>query len=89
MDDSLLHQGEKSLTKLREDVHTVHFWEMLACFNEAGQIPIAQFLNDVVIFGTFHDVDKAHDVLVEDDLHNFDLVLEGGLEVLVLINYRN
>lgn len=63
MDYAFFHQSQKALAYLRQSIDTVTLLQRLATLDNFGEITITQFFNDIVIFGTLHDIMEADDVL--------------------------
>ena len=86
MNDSLLDESQKSLTKLSQNIDTILFRQFFTLFDKTGQIAVTKFLDDIVIFWTFHYIQKANDVLTLNSLHYFYLISEGHLEIVIVID---
>ena len=71
---------------MSQDINTILFRQLLAGFDETGQIAVTKFLNNIVIFRTFHNIQKANDVLTLDSLHYFNLISKGHLEIVIIVD---
>lgn len=63
MDDALLDKSEEAVADLPKHVNWLLLIALVATFDVLGEIPITELLNDVVIFGTLHDVVEHDDIL--------------------------
>ena len=79
VDNTFSNKYQEPITNLGQHVDTKFLIELFFWHYDLGDISIAQFLNDVVIFATFHDVNKLDDVWVVYWLHDLDLLEEGVL----------
>jgi hypothetical protein len=59
---------------------------LVVAFDLLGDVSVAELLDDVVIFGALHDVVEGHHVVGVQLLKDIDLVFEGSLEVVVLVD---
>lgn len=87
MNNSFSNQGQKPFTNLHQDINAVLFRKVLSWFNKLRQITIAEFLNDIVVFGSLHDIPKANYVIAFDHLHDLDLVAQGQFHILIAVDY--
>lgn len=56
MDDPLSDQSKKSVTYLLQHLYCFYLRTIVSSFDILGQISIAQFLDNIVIFGALHDI---------------------------------
>lgn len=87
MDDALAGERQKTSANLREDVDALRFWHFLPRTHHLREVPVAKFLDDIVVLGALHDVPKADDVFGVYALDDADLVFEGGTQVVVGIDW--
>ncbi len=74
MYNTLSDQCQKPITNLRQHIDALIFINLFVGFHDFSDVAITKLLDDVVIFATFHNVDKLDDVGVMDRLHDFDLL---------------
>ena len=63
MDDSFSNEGEKTVTDLFEHIDGICLRTLVVAFDIFGEVSVAQLLNNIVIFGTLHDIVKGDDVI--------------------------
>ncbi len=86
VDDAFLDEGQEAVADLPEHVDGFRFLALVVAFDLLGDVSVAELLDDVVIFGALHDVVEGHHVVGVQLLKDIDLVFEGSLEVVVLVD---
>jgi len=86
MDNAFFDEGQEAVTNLPEHLDCFRFWALVEALDLLGEVSVAELLDDVVVLAAFHDVVEADYVLGVDFLEDVDLVLEGSLEVVVLVD---
>lgn len=66
VDDTFPGQNQKTVTNLGQHVYAIVLFELGFWSHYFADIPITEFLDDVVVFATFHDIDKLDDIGVMD-----------------------
>ena len=87
MDDALLDEGEEAVADLPKHIDRLLLITLVAAFDVLGEVAIAELLNDVVIFGALHDVVEHDDIFGVQLLEDLDLVFEGSLEIIVMVDW--
>lgn len=71
MNDAFSSEYDESVTDLSQNIDSLFFWEWgLAYLHVLFQIGVAEFLNDVVVIVTFHNIENLDDVLGFQHLHD-------------------
>lgn len=89
MDDAFADECEEAVADLAEHFDGICLWVMVVAFDIFGEVAIAKFLDDVVVFGALHDVVEGDDVFGVQFLQDVDFIFECGLEVVVVVNFDN
>lgn len=63
MDDSFTDEGQKTIANLLEHIDGICLRTLVVAFDIFGEVPVAQLLNYIVVFGTLHDIVKGDDVI--------------------------
>jgi hypothetical protein len=86
VDDAFLDEGEEAVADLPEQFPRLWFCQLRGIGEEALQVRVAEFLDDVVVVAALHDVQHVDDVIRLQKLQNLDFGEEGGLQVLVVVD---
>ena len=62
MDYAFFYHGQKAIAELLEHVDAVLLGYLFAWFHDGCDVPIAEFLNDVIVLAAFHDLQKPNNI---------------------------
>ena len=87
MDDTLFDKSQETVANLPQHIDSLLLGPLVALFDIFGEVPVAELLDNVVIFGALHDVVEHNYIFRMQFLEDLDLVLECGLEIIVVIDW--
>ena len=64
MYDTFPHKGKETVTNLCKHVNTLIFVHLNSSLHDFGNVAVTKLLDYIVVFATFHDVDKPYDIRV-------------------------
>ena len=83
MDDAFLHQRHEAVGDVPQYLDSFGLGKRSVGGDEILELALAQFLDDVVVIGTLHDLIDGHDVGGFDLLQDLYFLEQSGLEVIV------
>ena len=87
MDNTLLDKSQEAVANLPQHINSLFLGPLVALFDVLGEVPITEFLNNVVIFGALHDIVEHNNIFGMQFLEDLDLVLECSLEIVVVVDW--
>lgn len=86
MYDTFPHKSKETITNLCKHVNTLIFVHLNSSLHDFGNVAVTKLLDYIVVFATFHDINKLHDIWIVNWLHDFYLLEKGAFEVLVRVD---